>query len=256
MALPATVERLEDLPELVREHYAQKEGVWTLTLLSPEEHNGLVTALNSERRLRRDADTQVTSLKTKFEGIEPDEFRAMQEKIASFADKEVYDKHGLEELVGRRTNEMKLTHERQMAAKDRELTAEREARQSLDRQWRSDRIETALLAAATKAGVDKGATPDAVARGRRVFQDLDEHGIPVAKDGEEVKYGKDGVSPFTPDEFMLNLKTEAPHLWPPSSGGGAPPQHGGVNGGIDYASISSPAERLTRFREAQAARRG
>ncbi len=255
MALPKTIDRPEDVPEIARDHYAQKDGVWTLTLLSSDEHSGLVSALDKERKARRDVETQLSGLKTKFDGIEPEEVTQLRDKLKSFDDKQVYDKHGLEELVERRTHEMKTTHERQLAAKERELSTEREQRLSTDRKWREDRIETALLSAASKAGVSKTALADAVARGKRVFNALDEQGNAIAQEGDEIKYGKDGVSPYTPDEFVLALKVEAPHLWPPSSGGGAQNGHNTSAGnGIDYSKISSPTERLTKFREAQTAK--
>jgi hypothetical protein len=256
MALPSTITRPEDVPEIARDHYAQKEGVWTLTLLNPEEHAGLVSALTKERTARRDVETQFSALKTKFEGIDPEEVAQLKTTVASYADKEVYDKHGLEELVGRRTHEMKTAHERQLALKDRELATEKEARAALDHQWRRDRIETALLSAISEAGIDKMAVEDAVARGQKVFTDLDEQGQAVAKTGEEIRYGKDGVTPLTPKEFFLTLKStgQAPHLWPASSGSGAQQGRGTGNNGVDYAQYTSPTERLTRWRQDHVAR--
>ena len=251
MALPKTIDRPEDVPEMARDHYAQKDGVWTLTLLSPDEHTVTLTALNRERKARQDIETQFVEFKTKFEGIDPDDVARLQDKVKSLDDKKYFDDHGLEELRARWTHEMKTDHGRQMAAKDRELTQARDAHQAIDRRWRADRIENALLNAASKAGVAKYALDDAIDRGRKIFVDVDEKGFPVAKDGDEIRYGKDGVTPFTPDEWITGLKPEAPHLWPPSSGGGAPQHHNGTPGGVDYTAISSPTERLTAFRQAQ-----
>jgi hypothetical protein len=124
----------------------------------------------------------------------------------------------------------------------------------LDKRWRQDRIKTALLDAAAKAGVTKGALPYAVQQGMTVFLDLDEKGNVISKQGEDIRYGKDGISPLTPEEWMLNLKTEAPFLWPPSGGSGAPAHHGGLGDGVDWNALP-PVERLTRHRELQQHRR-
>jgi len=93
-----------------------------------------------------------------------------------------------------------------------------------------------------------------VKRGLDVFTDLDEKGNVIARNGEDVVYSKDGVNPLSPGEWITSLKTsgQAPHLWPSSSGGGAPGHHGANGAGIDWNSITNPAERLTRFREWQA----
>jgi hypothetical protein len=93
----------------------------------------------------------------------------------------------------------------------------------------------------------------AVQRGMAVFVDLDDQGNVVARNGDELRYGKDGINPLTPKEWITTLKAsgEASHLWPPSSGGGAPAYHGGNGAGIDWQSITNPAERLTQFREWQ-----
>ena len=34
MALPKTIERLDDVPEMAREHYGERDGVLTLTLMA------------------------------------------------------------------------------------------------------------------------------------------------------------------------------------------------------------------------------
>jgi hypothetical protein len=149
---------------------------------------------------------------------------------------------------------MKNDHERQLATLKRENDHLKTTSADLDRRWRQDRIKTALLDAVTKNGVYEKAVDDAVQRGLAVFTDLDERGNVIAKNGDDTIYGKDGVNALNPSEWITTLKAsgQAPHLWPPSSGGGAPASHSGNGAGIDWQSITNPAERLTRFREWQA----
>lgn len=254
MALRQSYTAQVEIPEPLREHYTEKDGKWLLQTDPPtEDVSGLKSALESERRLKRDAETALSTMKSKYEGIDPDEVATLRERVESLKDKEIYDANGLEALLARRTQQMKDEHARVVGTKDREIGTLKETAATLDRKWRQDRIETALIAAATEAGVAKGAVGDAVRRGREVFVDLNEQGQPIAKIGDDIRYGNDGVHPLTPKEWLLSLKPEpdSAHLWPPSSGSGAPAHHNGTPGGIDYAAIKSPTERITALRQAQ-----
>ena len=195
-------------------------------------------------------------MKIQYEGVDVDEYHKLQDRVKGLDDADVYDKQGIESLVARRTESMKAEHERQVQAKDREITQLRGQATESERKWRQDRIRTALLDAVASSGVDKLAVPDAVQRGLGVFTDLDGEGLPVAKRGDDLTYGKDGINPLRPEEWISTLKTsgQAPHLWPPSSGSGAPSQHGGNGQGIDWSKLP-PAERMTAFRQQQEAAR-
>jgi len=252
MALPKTVERLDDIPEIARDHYVEKDGVWTLTLMSSDEHAGLVSALKQERQLRQDADKQLGEVKARFEGIDPEEVAKLRERVKTFEDADIYDKHGIDALVAKRTETMKAEHERVLTAKDREIGHFRQQAQDFEQRWRSDRIQTKLTAACAQAGVAQYAMDDAVQRGMRVFTDLDDQGNVIARDGQDVRYGKDGINPLTPEEWFLSLKPAAPHLWPPSAGGGAPQHHGANGQGFDASKFPNPADRLTAWRQYQA----
>jgi hypothetical protein len=211
---------------------------------------GLKNALNQERNLRRDAEKTMTELKVKFEGVDPEEFHKLRDRVKGLDDSEIYDKQGIEALVTRRTDAMKAEHERQVQSKDREIAQLRGQATEADRKWRQDRIKTALVSAVSGSGVDKDAIPDGVTRGLQVFNDLDEEGLPVAKNGDAVVYGKDGINPLRPDEWISTLKASgtARHLWPPSVGTGAPQHHMANGQQIDWSKIP-PAERVTLFRQ-------
>jgi len=253
MALKQAYDTQTDVPGTLLEHYVEKDGLWALQLDPPlEDVSGLKGALQNERTLRRDAEKGLSDMKVKFEGVDPDEHRKLQERVKGLDDADVYDKQGIEALVVRRTESMKADHERQMLQLRREHDQLKTTAEELDRRWRQDRIKTALLDAAARAGVTKAAMQDAVQRGMQVFADLDDKGTVVAKNGDDVRYGKDGISPLSPDEWMASLKTEAPHFWPPSVGSGAPAYHTPGGEGIDFSALP-PAERLTRFRQLQQA---
>jgi hypothetical protein len=253
MALRQRYDAGSEIPDVLREHYVEKDGAWVLqTDPAMEDVTGLKNALTQERNLRREAEKGYSELKIKFEGVDPDEVVKLRERVKGLDDADVYDKQGIEALVLRRTESMKADHERQLTQKTRELEALKTEREDLKRRWEQDRIRTALLQAGASAGVYDRAMDDFVQRGLGVFNALDEEGLPVSRKADgEIRYGKDGISPLRPEEWGVALKPTAPHLWPPSAGGGAPAHHGGNGQGIDYTKITNPAERLTAWRAAQ-----
>lgn len=257
MALPQMYAVQTDIPSGLQEHYVEKDGHWVLETDPPmEDVTALKTTVQQERTLRRESDKALSELKVKFEGVDPDEFHKLQDRVKGLDDADVYDKQGIEALVQRRTDAMKAEHERQLASKDREVVQSRTQATEFERRWRQDRIKNALLDAVTKGGVYEKAVDDAVQRGLGVFTDLDDEGLVVAKRGEDVVYGKDGINPLRPNEWISTLKAsgDAPHLWPASSGGGAPAHHSANGQQIDWSKYP-PAERLTMFRQQEEAKR-
>ena len=257
VALKQVYENQAEIPAGLQEHYVEKDGKWVLqTDPQFEDVSALKGVLDQERNLRRDAEKTVTDLKVQFEGVNVEEYHKLQDRVKGLDDADVYDKQGIESLVARRTESMKAEHERQVQAKDREIVQLRGQAGESDRRWRQDRIKTALISAVSGSGVEKDALEDGVTRGLAVFNELDTEGLPIAKKGEDVVYGKDGINPLRPEEWISSLKASgtARHLWPGSSGGGAPPHHGGNGQGIDWSKLP-PAERMTAFRQQQEAAR-
>lgn len=78
MALKATVAKLEDLDEGLREHYKEKDGIFYLDLEGFGQHPGAVTLKATANKLDTDKKaltTEVTKLKEKFgDLIEDEEF--------------------------------------------------------------------------------------------------------------------------------------------------------------------------------------
>jgi len=82
-------------------------------------------------------------------------------------------------------------------------------------------IDQGVTTAATKRGLRPTAVPDITARARTVFKLV--NGLPQAfeADGKTVRYGKDGVSPMTVEEWVDAQVADAPHLFESNAGGGA-----------------------------------
>ena len=87
------------------------------------------------------------------------------------------------------------------------------------------------------------AIPDITARARSVFKLV--NGVPGAfeADGQTVRYGKDGVTPMTLEEWLDAQVSEAPHLFESNAGGGAggaSSQYGNASGGGARGSVKNP----------------
>ena len=257
MALRQSYTGQSDIPEAMREHYSEKDGRWILQTDPPSDDvTGLKSALESERRGRRDADTQLTEMKKRFDGMSPESYHEMQTQLDGLKDKQVYDKDGLDALVNRRTEQMRAETQRLITTKDRELEILRNKNTEIETSWTRERIQTGLTTALTKTGIRSDALTYGVDQGLKVFTEINEHGHLIAKQHDEVRYGKDGVNPLSPEEWAMGLRQDASFLWPSSAGGGA--NQNNVNGsgkpGTDYSKLP-PAERLTRWREDEAAKR-
>jgi hypothetical protein len=135
------------------------------------------------------------------------------------------EREKIDKLVESRTRSLKSDLEKQVAG----LATERD---SLMSRLVEIEINQGVTLAATKRGLRPTAIPDAVARARKVFQLV--KGVPMAfePDGKSVRYGRDGVTPLTLDEWAEGLVTEAPHLFESSAGGGAVGHNSGGVGSV------------------------
>ena len=106
------------------------------------------------------------------------------------------------------------------------VTSERDA---LNARLTSIQIDQAVVTEATKRGLRPTAIPDITARARSTFKLV--NGVPQAfeADGQTVRFGKDGVTPMTLEEWVDAQVSDAPHLFESNAGGGAA---GNGSGGV------------------------
>src|SRR5512136_407427 len=114
--------------------------------------------------------------------------------------------------------EHKRRFERSESEQVQAITAERD---SLNARLTAIQIDQGVTTTATKRGLRPTAIPDITARARTVFRLVD--GVPTAfeADGKTVRYGKDGITPMTLDEWVEQQVADAPHLFESNAGGGA-----------------------------------
>ena len=168
---------------------------------------------------------QLAELTQRFEGIEPEQVKALMAEKQKLEEAKHLKEGEVEKLLESRTRSLKSDLEKQITG----LATERDA---LTSRLVEIEINQGVTLAATKRGLRPSAIPDAVARARKVFQLV--NGVPTAfePDGKTVRYGRDGVTPLTLDEWAEGLATEASHLFESAAGGGAVGHNSGGVGSV------------------------
>jgi hypothetical protein len=229
-----TAAEYETLAAPLKEHYKAAEGSdggYTLDADGVGDVEKLNKALKSERDNAGKLAKELAQLRDNYKDIDdPEKAREALTKIRELEEKKLLTEGNVEELLKQRTETMRKDYESKIAARDKKLEA-----QVLELKTRDDRlaellIDGAVSAAGVKAGVRKTAVDDLKLRARTTFRLKD--GKPIAMNGDEVVYGKDGVTPMTPEEWVGSLTTTAPHLFEASSGSGASNTNGGSASGF------------------------
>ena len=211
MALKYKFKTKDEIPAEHLSLYAEREGAWVLDVDGAVEKTKLDEFRTTNVSLLKERD----DLKKRYEGIDPDEVR---------------------KLVENRIKGVKADLEKQITA----LTTERD---TMTARLTSIQIDQGVLTVATKRGLRPTAIPDITARARSIFRLV--NGVPTAfePDGKSVRYGKDGLTPMTLEEWVDAQVSEAPHLFESNAGGGAA---GNGSGGVgNKTPVKNPFARAT-----------
>ncbi|MEI8292143.1 MAG: hypothetical protein WCH99_21950, partial [Verrucomicrobiota bacterium] len=143
----------------------------------------------------------------------------------------------IDKLVTERLKGLKADWDKQFAL----VTGERD---SLTTRLTAIQIDQGVITAATKRGLRPTAIPDITARARMVFKLV--NGVPQAfeADGKTVRYGRDGITPMTLEEWVDGQVTDAPHLFESNAGGGAASNGAGGAAG-SQRSVKNPFRKDT-----------
>lgn len=222
----------------------------------PDELMPLVTKMIEERLA-----TETTGLKSKntellgdirklkdqvkaFEGLDPVAVKALLEKFSNDEEAALIAKGKIDEVLAKRTERLNADWDKKLKAAEAAAQKLQEANQKLVKRATSE----AIIKAATKAGALPKAMDDVILRAQGAGWTINEEGEVIARDGENIIFGKDGKTPLSPDEWAESLRETAPHLWPPAQGSGAQGSHTPAKGGKIDPSLS-PEARLTAARQ-------
>ena len=175
---------------------------------------------NANVALKKELEDQ----KKKFEGIDPDEVRKLADEKRQLEESQQLKLGEVEKVLENRMKNAKAEWDKQFAA----VNAERE---SLTGRLTAIQIDQGVTTVATKKGLRPTAIPDITARARNVFRLV--NGLPTGfeTDGKTVRFGKDGMTPMTLEEWVDTQVADAPHLFESNSGGGAAGEGSGGTAG-------------------------
>jgi len=211
MALKYKYTNKQEIPAEQAALYVERDGAFYLDAEGVTDKAKADEMRNHNIELRK----QIEERDARFAGIDPDEHRRLvEEKRKLELQAQGHKPEEIDKLVTERLKGLKADWDKQFSA----VTAERD---SLTTRLTSIQIDQGVITTATKRGLRPTAIPDITARARTVFKLV--NGAPQAfePDGKTVRYGKDGVTPMTLEEWVDAQVADAPHLFESNAGGGA-----------------------------------
>lgn len=230
MGLQAYVEKLESVPEALRGFYTKTDdGKYRLDAEGVEDTAGLRSALNKERdnakaaeKSAKEARDAQEAFAKQFEGIDPEQVKALWSKMGGDEEMKLIKEGKFDQVFEKRTANLRKDFERQLkAAQDAAAVQITEATTKAQK-YAQGLLDNRIREAATKVGIHSHAVDDALLRGRVLFSLDDEGNAVQSKDGALV-YGKDGKSPYSPQEWLEGMRESAPHWFPATAAGGGAP---------------------------------
>jgi hypothetical protein len=200
-----------EIPEELKSLYVERDGACFLDAEGVVDKAKADEMRNHNIELRK----QIEDRDARYAGVDPDEFRRLaEEKRKLELQAQGHKPEEIDKLVTERLKGLKADWDKQFAA----VTGERD---SLNTRLTTIQIDQGVITAATKRGLRPTAIPDITARARTVFKLV--NGAPQAfeADGKSVRYGKDGITPMTLEEWVDAQVADAPHLFESNAGGGA-----------------------------------
>jgi hypothetical protein len=229
MPLKFKYTKREEIPAEQAALYVEREGAFYLDADGAVEKAKLDEFRIANISLLKERD----DFKKRFEGIDPDEVRKLVDEKRQLEEAQQLKAGEVDKVVESRVKGLKADWDQKLAAKTSECDA-------LTSRLTAVEIDQGVLTAATKRGLRPTAIPDITARARTVFKLV--NGVPRAfeADGTTARYGRDGVTPMTLEEWVDGQVSDAPHLFESNAGGGAA---GNTSGGGVNQSMKNPFKR-------------
>lgn len=220
-----TFDTLESVPEGLREYAKVVDGKHVVEVVPGVKLDEFRTNNVNLSKARDELAATLGKLKPHI-GESVEEFltrlKELETTAAQVKDGKLKGTDAIEAEVNNRVSTMKTGYENQLTEAARRAAEAEQRAAAADEKFNRSIVERGVTEAVVneKSGALPSALHDILTRAYRVFQ-VAESGKLVAKDGDAIIYGADGVSPMTPMEWMTKLRTEAPHLFKGSNGGGA-----------------------------------
>ena len=229
--------KLKSRDEIPAEHaalYVERDGAFFLDAEGATDKAKADEMRNNNIELRK----QIEDFTKRFEGIDPEQVRQLAEEKRNLElQAQGHKPEEIDKLVTERLKTLKADWDKQFAT----VTDERDA---LTTRLTAIQIDQGVITVATKRGLRPTAIPDITSRARTVFKLV--NGVPQAfeADGKTVRYGRDGITPMTLEEWVDAQVADAPHLFESNAGGGAAGNGAGGAGG-SQRSVKNPFRKDT-----------
>jgi len=233
MALKFKYAKREEIPAEQAALYIERDGAFVLDADGATDKARVDEFRASNVALKQELET----FKARFEGIDPEEVRKVVAEKQRLEEERQLKAGELDKVVETRIKGIKADFDKQLAT----LTTDREA---LNGRLTAIQIDQGVLTAATKRGLRPSAIPDITARARTVFKLVNGSPRAFESDGQSVRYGRDGVTPMTLEEWVDALVSDAPHLFESNAGGGAAGNPAGGGTGSNR-SVKNPFRKET-----------
>lgn len=219
LKLPRTASSLDSIPEAAHGLYTETDEGYTLSAeiegTAPREKVGEFREKNIA--LARELD----ELRRKYDGIDPEAFRRLQEQATESEDRKLIDAGKIDELVERRAARMREGFEAEVEAKVKAIEALTEERTTLSDKLAGYVIDDAVSKSlADVARVRPEAMDDLRMRARAVFRVDPKTGAIVPDAGGKMEFGKSGDA-LTLSEWSRGLVDKAGHLFESPKGSDA-----------------------------------
>ncbi len=200
----------EEIPTEQSALYVEREGAFYLDVEGVTDKVKADELRTHNIELRK----QIEERDARFNGIDPDQVRQLAAEKERLEEEQRLKDGKFQEVLADKLKAQKVDADKLLSS----VTGERDAYFA---QLTAIQIDQGVLTAATKRGLRPTALPDITARARQTFKLV--KGVPQAfeADGKTVRYGKDGITPMTLEEWMDTQVSDAPHLFEANAGGGA-----------------------------------
>ena len=248
MALKTFVTDLKEVKEQLHDQYDKTDEGFVLNV-DGSDYKKKLSEFRGNNIILRQEQEQIQANLDKFKDIDVAKYKKMQDKLAEIENKELIDVGEFDERMQQRVTTMKADYDGKTAALNTKLESVVAERDLFKSNLDTLSVNDVITKAATKSGsLQSGALTHIHAMARGVWK-VNDNGVPVAMDGEKLKYGADGKLPMEADEWIQSVKQSSPYLWKQNEGGSAPGSGGGRM--IAGKKMVSPAEALKYQKEIQ-----
>lgn len=250
---------LAEVPEELKAEATQKDGQYVVSVVPKtklDEFRNNNIALSRERDELKNKVTTYSSLVGEDPEKAKGELNELRTTYQRVKDGSLKGSDAIEAAVKERIKDTETNYQGQLATLGTKLQEKDASVAALADQLNRSLIDRDVTNAvlAGDSGVNPAALPDILTRAYGTFKVV--NGQLVAKSGDAVIYGSDGVTPLKPKEWLAKVLKDSPYLGKQSAGGGANGGGNGGEGGDPYYGMGKeaydkllPAAKLNLYRK-------